>query len=420
VTEAAPLDDAAFAASMAQLGPFEPAPRLAVAVSGGADSLALAVLAGRWAAARGGSVLALTVDHGLRPGSAGEAAATLERLRGLGLAAELLRWEGEKPSTGLQDAARHARYALFAAACRRHGLLHLLLAHHADDQAETVLLRHAAGSGAGGLAAMPAVREMAGLRLLRPLLGVAKARLAATCRAAGLDWVEDPSNRNPAFARARLRAGLGNGDGAALAAAARRAGAARAEAEWALATLAAAALTVHPEGWGEVALPAWRALPESARRQWLGGLVAGFGGAAYPPRGEGLARLSARLAAAERGRATLGGCVLGWAAGRLRLHREARHLPAPCRIEPGAALHWDGRFRLRLRADSPPMIVEPYRGGAAAGGAPLPAAVRAALPAVRPEGGGAAALPDFLGGGGACTALFAPRHPVAPGPFGIV
>ena len=156
---------------MAALGPFEARPDLAVAVSGGADSLALCLFADRWVRARGGRLVALTVDHGLRPGSRQECATLARWLGGRGIEHDILTWKGAKPAAGIQAAAREARYSLLHEACRERGILHLLLAHHAADQAETVLLRAGAGSGFDGLAAMPAVSGLEAPRRLRPLLG---------------------------------------------------------------------------------------------------------------------------------------------------------------------------------------------------------------------------------------------------------
>jgi tRNA(Ile)-lysidine synthase len=121
---------------------------------------------------------------------------------------EVLIWSGEKPRTGIQEAAREARYRLLAAWCRAQGCLHLLTAHHREDQAETYLIRRRAGSGIDGLAGMSAVREMAGLRLVRPLLGVTREETAAWCRARSLRWREDATNASDRYARGRVRAGL--------------------------------------------------------------------------------------------------------------------------------------------------------------------------------------------------------------------
>ncbi|HZD25370.1 MAG TPA: tRNA lysidine(34) synthetase TilS, partial [Alphaproteobacteria bacterium] len=159
-----PLTAAEFAALMAPFAPFEATPALAVAVSGGADSLALALLADGWARRRGGVATALTVDHGLRPEAAAEARRVGRWLAARGIPHRILRWRGDKPATAVQAKARAARYALLADWCRRHGVLHLLTAHHRGDQAETVLMRLAHGSGVDGLAGMARQRRLEGLR----------------------------------------------------------------------------------------------------------------------------------------------------------------------------------------------------------------------------------------------------------------
>ena len=157
-----PLDAGAFARLMAPFEPFETSPVLAVAVSGGRDSLALALLAHDWAAGRDGRVIGLIVDHGLRAESAAEAAATAERAGAPRHRQRDPAWSGAKPRAGLQEAARTARYRLLRDECRRRGILHLLLAHHADDQAETVAMRAARQSGPDGLAGMAALVEQSG------------------------------------------------------------------------------------------------------------------------------------------------------------------------------------------------------------------------------------------------------------------
>lgn len=179
---------------------------LVLAVSGGPDSVALAALCAEVARGRGGPpLLVASVDHGLRPESAAEAAGVARFAAELGLPARVLVWEGHKPARGLQAEARRARYALLAQAARAAGARAVVTAHHRDDQAETVLMRLAAGSGLSGLAGMRPLARRHGLVVARPFLGIAKDRLVATCLARGLPFVEDPANRAPRFARARLR-----------------------------------------------------------------------------------------------------------------------------------------------------------------------------------------------------------------------
>jgi tRNA(Ile)-lysidine synthase len=181
---------------------------LVIAVSGGPDSTALLVLAARWRAAlkQGPQLLAVTVDHGLRPESAREARAVKRLASRLGVRHRVLRWRGDKPVTGLQEAAREARYRLLTAAARSAGARHILTGHTLDDQAETVLIRMAHGSGITGLCAMSRETPLGDLSLVRPLLDLPKARLIATLDAVGLSFADDPSNRNPRFTRVRMRA----------------------------------------------------------------------------------------------------------------------------------------------------------------------------------------------------------------------
>jgi tRNA(Ile)-lysidine synthase len=182
-----------------------------LAVSGGPDSTALLLLAARWRRAlrKGPKLLAVTIDHGLRPQSAAEARQVEALAARLGVAHRTLRWRGAKPATALQDAARNARYRLLERAARSVGADCVVTAHTLDDQAETVLLRITRGSGLAGLAAMARVSPLPtgapGITLVRPLLDVPKLRLIATLERAKIDFADDPSNRDPHFARARLR-----------------------------------------------------------------------------------------------------------------------------------------------------------------------------------------------------------------------
>lgn len=277
---AEPLDDAARDALLAGFAAF---PALLIAVSGGPDSTALLWLAARWrdARAEGPRLVVATVDHRLRPEAAAEAEGVARLSAGLGLPHRTLAWEGPKPAHGLQAAAREARYALLAAAAREEGASAIALAHTADDQAETVLFRLARGSGLSGLAAMRAVSAREGLALLRPLLGVPKARLVATLEAAGVPFVRDPANVDPRFARARFRRlapslaaeGL---DARRLGLFARRVARLDAAAEAATDDAAALCLTAGPQAW-RLAAGALGALPEEVALRLLGRAVAALG-----------------------------------------------------------------------------------------------------------------------------------------------
>lgn len=183
-------------------------PVIAVAVSGGSDSMALLLLTHEWASAHGGKVVALTIDHRLRPESSQEAKQVTTWLAPLHIEHHILPWEGKKPSANIQETARNARYSLLTDWCRTHGIKHLLTAHHQDDQAETVAMRLARGSGVDGLSGILPLTYQAGIQILRPLLDIPKAELQAYLKERGQPWIEDPSNHNIDYARNALRATL--------------------------------------------------------------------------------------------------------------------------------------------------------------------------------------------------------------------
>src|SRR5215467_9123155 len=199
--------------------PGHPEVPVALAVSGGSDSVAMMVLFADWLVQQGGDSgrhTVLTVDHHLRPRSGAEARMVAERARELGFRHAVLDWQDPKPATGLQAAARDARYRLMHDYLAAHGMTLLLTAHTRDDQAETLLMRLARGSGLDGLAAMAPLAPLGDhgaatddgdeLWIGRPFLDVPKLTLRATLEARKMRWMEDPSNIAPEFERARLRA----------------------------------------------------------------------------------------------------------------------------------------------------------------------------------------------------------------------
>lgn len=362
---------------MARLGPFEPNPVLAVAVSGGADSMALALLAQTWAATRGGSVLALTVDHGLRPESADEAALTMQRLVARSIPTRKLSITGLPHGTRLSERARIARYAALTEACRSMNILHLLLGHHALDQAETLAMRVLRNSDLPGLAGMAALRETATLRLLRPLLGLPPLMLRAYLRQHGVAWVEDPSNRDRRALRPRLRTTL-DGTAIELTHAARVAGVCRARQEQVDADELAQRIEIRPEGFALLS-------PGRVRPGTMRALLRTIAGAAYAVSPQHISEL-----AADPGPATLAGVRI-LPAGRLgsgwMIVREERAIHGPAPAVSG--ITWDGRFRILLR----PPIPTGCQIGRLGDAAPrfrrqssLPAAVLRTLPALWQNG----------------------------------
>lgn len=350
-----------FSAQMHKMGPFETRPTLAVAVSGGADSLALAILARDWAQAQGGSIIALTIDHLLRPESSAEAATLQHWLQQMGITHHILRWEETKPAANIQAEAREARYRLLINWCKTHGILHLLLAHHQGDQAETVMLRLERGSGVEGLSAMPLTSSHRGIRLLRPLLDTPKAALQAILTAQNQPWVEDPSNQNPHYARSHIRNFLNNpfeGEfssatllSSRLAATASHLGRARASLERSVARAMVETLTLHPEGYCQLQRDRFRQLDEEVGLRLLAAMLTTLGGNRYPPRFEALKRLRTSLHdAAPFSARTLWGCYIIARKGRITFCREPSQVAGSVRLLPGKPVLWDNRFLLSCMA----------------------------------------------------------------------
>jgi tRNA(Ile)-lysidine synthase len=271
---------------------------LALAVSGGTDSLALLLLAH---SAFPGRVQAATVDHGLRPESPAEAEAVARLCAGLGVPHRILGVRVEPAGEGVQAAARNARYAALAGWMAEEGLGVLLTAHHCDDQAETLLMRLNRGSGVAGLAGVRASGPVPGgedgLRLCRPLLGWRRRELDAIVAAAGIEAAQDPSNSDEAYDRAGIRRRMAEAtwlDPVALA----RSAAWLAEAEAALEWTAQSLFEARSEaGEGTVALRPSGLPPELLRRLVLRCLRRVVPGAA--PRGGQLAALIARMQSGE-------------------------------------------------------------------------------------------------------------------------
>jgi tRNA(Ile)-lysidine synthase len=405
---------AMFAAAMARLGPFEPNPALAVAVSGGADSMALALLAADWVRQRDGATQAFVVDHGLRPASGVEAEVTIQRLARFGIPAKLLALTTLKPGSALAERARIMRYKVLSDACAQAGILHLLLGHHAADQVETLAMRVLRDSHTHGLAGMSALRETTVLRLLRPLLAIEPGLLRRFLMEYETVWVEDPSNQDVRAMRARLRQGFANpsGKGNDLLHALTSVGRRRCQEEAATADELARRVTIRPEGFALLS-------PNRIGVAALRSLIGTIGGARYLP---GLGQTT-ELAAQPKP-ATLAGVRI-LPAGRfgdgLLIVREEAGIGDPVPALPDGI--WDNRFRLIAPWDIPAGVMIGKLGSDAArfrARTDLPSAVLRTLPAVR-MGKVLAAVPN-LGyinpeNDVRVTMLFSPRRPLAGSGF---
>ena len=181
--------------------------RIALAVSGGSDSMAMLHLVWQWNARRqfGKCLTILSVDHGLRPEAALECARVASWCEALGVRHVTLKWLGEKPHSGLQAKARQARYDLMTEWCLTHNVPILLTAHTADDQAETVVMRQARTSSLKSLAGIWPTRDWNGIQVLRPLLSARRDELREHLLSQNLGWIDDPSNVDQRFERVRVR-----------------------------------------------------------------------------------------------------------------------------------------------------------------------------------------------------------------------
>ena len=317
--------------------------------------MALAYLASRWAASQQRSLTALTVDHRLRPDSSREAATVARWLQRSGVRHETLVWTHQHVASGIQRAARVARYQLMTEWCSRSSVRELLLAHHLDDQAETFLMRLEAGSGVRGLGAMWPRQRMNTVTLVRPLLPIPKVRLYATLRSHGIEFIEDASNTDIRYTRNRIRMLLAE-PGSGLPAPARLASATDIfrRLDRILESGAAARLRrsvdISPLGYLSIDRSAFASLPIPHAHRSLSVAVQSIGGRIYPPRTRSLERV-VRMAGSETKTAcTLGGTVVTLGERRILLTRELGRVAAPTPV-CARTTYWDNRFR--IEADHP-------------------------------------------------------------------
>jgi tRNA(Ile)-lysidine synthase len=424
----------------AALAPGHPPAHLAVAVSGGADSMALCRLAADFVQAQGGDLTALTVDHGLRQESAEESGRVAGWMCNFGIRHRILAWIGAKPCSGIQQAARVERYRLLLGWCRENNVRHLLLGHHRTDQAETVLHRVLRGSGLNGLAGMSPVAEVADVRVFRPLISWSPAALRALLRQWGWPWLEDPSNRDCRFARPRLRkaapslAAFGVTTDALLALAT-GAAAARSAMQAAATELLTAACNLHPAGFARLDRRVLAAAPGEVTAAGVARLLTAVGGAEYVPTTARVRHMLAGFGDSPAGSRTLCRCRLIARDNTLWLFREQRDLPGEKLLQAVRDQLWDGRFAVIRRDEASPgsenlrirpFTVEDAQGLRAAGWAEalriLPPLARSTLPVLCDEKGLAMVpvldfwRPDFLDLHGKLVQMaWKPRQGIAEG-----
>jgi tRNA(Ile)-lysidine synthase len=361
--------------------------RILVAVSGGSDSKGLLLALNEAIEASDPnrfSLAACTVDHALRPESAAEAQGVAAFCASIGVPHLIKRWDGPKPLTGIQAAAREARYRLLADAAERFDAGCIVTGHTSDDQRETILMRmqRATGPGASGMARATLYDRR--IWVLRPFLNLDRTSIRAFLATRDVTWFDDPSNANPTFERVRVRAELAHaprGEEGAWDAGAR----ARSSA------MAAALITRHVRVHAGLVVEIPLALAEHRDdvdwQRALLALVAVVGGRAHIPAADTVKRVAAFLRETTLGRMTAGRCVFDRRASGLYLYREARGLTA-LTLACGETATWDGRFHVRNGGSAPISVAAEGRGGPQqqrliAAGLPPGVAGRASLTAPR-------------------------------------
>jgi tRNA(Ile)-lysidine synthase len=326
-----------------------------VAVSGGSDSVALLLLANAWAQANNLTLHSVTVDHGLRPEAAAEAAFVAGLCEGLNIDHTTLGWEGIKPHSGIADAARRARYSLIEEFALEIGGDMILTGHTADDQAETILMRSSREIGMNhekptslgrGLAGMPYICRLPGGRaLVRPLLGITRDTLRKYLASIPQTWIEDPSNHDDAYERVRIRKHLRYDSN--LRERLNRFGGVmtgfRSLLSRDTSTLLSATVKLQPGSVYRFDNEIASAAPVPVYMHALQMLIAVAGGGEYVTTRQSIEQLITALEDPDFSRTTLGGCIIERAGRSIRLYRENRNLPS-LNIDPGDRIVWDGRM----------------------------------------------------------------------------
>ena len=330
-------------AALARFLSLQPDGPLGVAVSGGSDSLALLHLLHDHLGPE--QLFAVTVDHGLRPEAAAEAAHVSEICNALSVPHTTLRWRGWDGQGNVQDRARRARYTLMADWARAQGISRIALGHTPDDQAETLVMRLGRGAGVEGLAAMSAEREEQGVTFLRPLLEVRRAALRDDLRARAVAWIDDPTNDDTSFDRPRIRQALPDLAEIGLTVPALTTVAANLRsATDTLAHYAVQEARTHVRIDGPdvlLARAALETLPNEITRRLLIAALRWIAGPGYPPRSAALDRMIQELRAGST--TTLGGCLAIAGQDCVRLSREPAAV-AGISAEPGT--DWDQRWQI--------------------------------------------------------------------------
>ena len=351
------LDEEAFSLLMKGFAPFSK--KVALAISGGADSMALAFCVKRWAQS---DCIAFIVEHGLRLESAAEAAQVKKQLQRMGIPTEILPWKHGNLPARIEETARKARYRLLTEACRRHGAEDLLIAHHSSDQAETILMRLAKGSGIDGLAGIAPQHVRDGIRLLRPFLSIPKERLIATCNAAHIATVTDPTNASKKYARGRLRKILPllAAEGLtieSLTTLGLRAREAKDALNHTTQEFLKKAAQVEKGGSLRIDRPALRAAPREIALRALSACLRYIHDDEYPPEHASLSSILDTLIGTDEQARTLYGCIVSPAENRVTILREPAAVREILPLSSGQKVLWDERWLVTANSTALPATI---------------------------------------------------------------
>ncbi len=347
--------------------PLKALPSIAVAVSGGSDSMALMLMLVAWRAMIGKDapdLCVLSVDHRLRRASADEVKLVARICRQYGLTHKAFRWEGAKSTGNISAKSREARYDLMCTWCAHQQISHLLVAHTLDDQAETVLLRLARGSGVDGLAAMAPSRAWNSTIIYRPLLGVMRSRLVQLLDSVHCPYASDPSNNDRKYDRVLFRQALKILEpmgitSQGLVETANRLAQARDALDGMTLQAIARSVSVHNAGYCVIDPQQLELYPYEIKRRLLGRLLRAVTGHPYVPPHASLDKLLSWVLAPTTSRRTLGGCILMLRQRKIWVIREAgRDLLPEVLLHPGGNIIWDNRMALSLSgsAESPLLV----------------------------------------------------------------
>ncbi len=320
-----------------------------VAVSGGSDSIALLLLASTWSRMTGVDIQAVTVDHGLRPEAAAEAAFVAGVSEALNIPHVTLAWDGLKPATGVSNAARNARYRLLEEFAKDIDVKAILVGHTANDQAETVLMRNSRSAGPSsqgrGLSGMArSVRLPNGIRLYRPLLGLTRERLRSYLIELNQGWIEDPSNHDDAYERVRVRKHLGDSHDLVMQIArfAEINGRERVLIADKVAMFLFEGMQIDEGPVYSISKPHLDVIEPPMRSLALQVMIATAGGGTYFVPAQ---TVSDFLADNEENRISVGNSIVEKVSQKIRVYRETRNLPSLL-VAPGEEVLWDNRLRI--------------------------------------------------------------------------